>query len=461
MIISSYKYSIRERLLFQATDLQIKKGQIVHLTGESGAGKTLFSLGLLGLVPEEAHVELELTTALEMKPIHQFRAEDGFICFQQPHAYFHPAVRMGAQLIVQDASQYTYNQDQINTILKAMELPNSTDLFSKYPSELSVGQLQRCMIFSGLMKKPKLFILDEPFANLELALSQKIAALIKEYAEQHQAYVICISHDHQVMDGVSSETWSIKDERVKPIRLETAKLKPITMVHTPPKEKEIIATGSELSVQYNKIVPGKGIEKKLDTILKNVDFHINSGDRIMLFGPSGSGKSTLAKLICGLLRPSTGSLNPDNNIWKAIWKWQSSDFQLVFQEPLAAFNQKQPLKNQINVVDDALLQSSLHALGISKDLLEHKAAQLSGGELQRIALAAALQFKPSILVMDEALSAVPEDQGTIILDYLNTNFHQMAILFITHRKAKYLPYVSRFWKVDNRILTELEGPELV
>jgi len=184
----------------------------------------------------------------------------------------------------------------------------------------------------------------------------------------------------------------------------------------------------------------------------DVSFQIKPGETLALAGPSGSGKSTVARLVMRLLRPDAGSIAFEGrnllDLSSRDLRIARARFQMVFQDSTAAFN---PRSTVARALDDPLrihaiagrsdrprmISHLLAQVGLSSALATRAIHEISGGQRQRVALARAMATNPSLIVLDEALSAVDSSiRGELLrllLDLQAT--HNVAYLFISHDLA--------------------------
>ncbi|MER8697141.1 ATP-binding cassette domain-containing protein [Mesorhizobium opportunistum] len=181
----------------------------------------------------------------------------------------------------------------------------------------------------------------------------------------------------------------------------------------------------------------------------DVSFHIDPGETLALAGPSGSGKSTIARLVLRLIEPDAGRIEFEGNDFLAFGgaalRAHRARLQMVFQDPLAAFN---PRATVARVLDDPLrihriasraerpyrIAALLERVGLAADLAARAIHEISGGQRQRVAIARAIATKPSLIVLDEAVSALDVSVRGQILDLLLDLQRQerIAYLFISH-----------------------------
>ncbi|UVK50505.1 ATP-binding cassette domain-containing protein [Mesorhizobium sp. AR02] len=181
----------------------------------------------------------------------------------------------------------------------------------------------------------------------------------------------------------------------------------------------------------------------------DVSFHIDPGETLALAGPSGSGKSTIARLVLRLIEPDAGAIEFEGDDFLALrgaaLRARRARLQMVFQDPLAASN---PRATVARVLDDPLrihgiassaerprrIAALLERVGLTAELAPRAIHEISGGQRQRVAIARAIATKPSLIVLDEAVSALDVSVRGQILDLLLDLQRQerIAYLFISH-----------------------------
>ncbi|MBB2683953.1 UNVERIFIED_ORG: peptide/nickel transport system ATP-binding protein [Rhizobium etli] len=186
--------------------------------------------------------------------------------------------------------------------------------------------------------------------------------------------------------------------------------------------------------------------------LDNVSLTIAAGETLGLVGASGSGKSTLSRILLRLLSCDAGAIRFEGEDWLrlrgAALRRRRLRMQMVFQDPLAAFN---PLATVGSVLDDPLrihgvvskdrrtseIAMLLARVGLPADYARRPVRALSGGQRQRVAIARAIATRPSLLVLDEAVSALDVTVRGRILELLVElqKEHGIACLFISHDLA--------------------------
>ena len=187
-------------------NLDIQAGEIFGIVGESGCGKSVTSLSLLGLIPKPGEVSggriLYRDKDLVQMPIQQLRKIRGAeiaMIFQDPFTSLNPVFKVGRQL----RDILTHHRDvnkqeakqSILTMLESVGLSDVERVYNAYPHELSGGQQQRVMIALALVLQPRVLIADEPTTALDVTIQAQILRLLQELRDKYDITVILITHD--------------------------------------------------------------------------------------------------------------------------------------------------------------------------------------------------------------------------------------------------------------------------
>lgn len=202
--------------------------------------------------------------------------------------------------------------------------------------------------------------------------------------------------------------------------------------------------------KYYTVMESKGV-KNVKHKLKAVDdvsFDIYKGEILGIVGESGSGKSTIGRCILDLEKTTAGEVRyrgvKINNLHSRLMKSYRKDMQMVFQNPLASFNPKKTIGSALAEIgkvygmgrqetQDRVLQV-LEDVDLTEEVLNRMPNQLSGGQLQRLAIARALIINPEFIVADEPVSALDVSVQAQILNLLLKlkKEKNLTILFISH-----------------------------
>ena len=193
----------------------LKQGEVLGIVGESGCGKSVTSLSIMGLVPNppgkitggEIEFDGRNLVGLDEKQMRQVRGNDIAMIFQEPMTSLNPLFTIGNQLVEAiriHKKEWTKKETRNRAIemLKLVGLPRAEELMKEYPHQLSGGMRQRVMIAMALICDPKVLIADEPTTALDVTIQAQILKLIRELNERLDTAVLMITHDL----GVVAET---------------------------------------------------------------------------------------------------------------------------------------------------------------------------------------------------------------------------------------------------------------
>lgn len=194
--------------------------------------------------------------------------------------------------------------------------------------------------------------------------------------------------------------------------------------------------------------------------LNGVDITLPAGKTLGIVGESGCGKSTLARLVTGLEAPNNGNItwngSPIHNVNKGSFSTKKSVVQLVFQDPYSSLNPRQRIGDTISEIIsvhklvekqniDSRVSELLALVGLADDLKNRYPHQLSGGQRQRVSIARALAAEPSLLVLDEPVSALDVSVRAEVMNLLIDLREKLGLtyIFISHDLAM-IRYISDF-----------------
>ena len=189
-------------------DFHLKEGEILGIVGESGCGKSVTSLSIMGLVPSPpgkivgGEILFEDTDLLKMseRQMRRVRGNDVAMIFQEPMTSLNPLFTIGNQMIeavLIHEKKWTKKQaiSRAVEMLNLVGLPRAADMMKDYPHQLSGGMRQRVMIAMALVCDPKVLIADEPTTALDVTIQAQILKLMKELNTRLNTAILLITHD--------------------------------------------------------------------------------------------------------------------------------------------------------------------------------------------------------------------------------------------------------------------------
>ncbi|PBI82358.1 dipeptide ABC transporter ATP-binding protein DppD [Rahnella victoriana] len=194
--------------------LQLEAGKTLALVGESGCGKSVTSLALMGLLPASAKVlqgDIRLNgkslPGLSERQYADLRGQELAMIFQEPMTSLNPALTLGDQLAEAVMRHQGVGKkparEQALEILKKVQIPAPELRMDAYPHQLSGGMRQRVMIAMALINRPQLLIADEPTTALDVTIQAQILALLNRIQQETGSALLLITHDLGVVAEVA------------------------------------------------------------------------------------------------------------------------------------------------------------------------------------------------------------------------------------------------------------------
>lgn len=224
LVVQDLVVDINGRRVIDHISFEIPDGARVGLIGESGSGKSLTALAILGLLPDGASAtgsirwnDAELLGMAD-RELAYFRGDDICIVFQEPRTALNPIRTVGRQIAesVRIHTDATRREAQERAIFEASQvrLNDPESIVRKYPHQLSGGQRQRVAIAMALACRPRLLIADEPTTALDVTIQAEILALLLSLVEEHGMSLMFITHDLAVLAQVATHGVVLDQGRV-------------------------------------------------------------------------------------------------------------------------------------------------------------------------------------------------------------------------------------------------------
>lgn len=404
--------SAGEKILVDHLTFAIGSGERVGLIGESGSGKSLTSLAVMGLLPSSVTATGRVHVAgdernlvgLAEKQAAKLRGRDMAMVFQEPMTALNPLMRVGRQI----AESMTIHGTQPNAkaaerraieLLADVGLPSPAETAKAYPHQLSGGQRQRVVLAIALANDPALLVCDEPTTALDVTVQKQVLDLVLKTVAERDTGLLFITHDLAVV-GDTCERVLVMNKGV------VVEEGPIDRVFSRPEHpytRGLLAASDLRATDANgrlftvatsdSYVPGHAIDRmnspelavgaplvvsarelgktysrgrsslfgpvqKVEA-LKGVSFDIAAGQRFGIVGESGSGKSTLLRILSGLDTPTSGGIEV---VGRDLTKPSGADLaelrrnlQIVFQDPMGSLD---PRMRVGDIVAEPLLNTA-------------------------------------------------------------------------------------------------------
>lgn len=456
----------RHVVLVDDVSVSLAKGRVLGLIGESGAGKS--TIGLAAMSYGRGGVRLsggqillngrEIRTA-SAPGLRALRGKEVTYVAQSAAAAFNPAKRLMEQVIETTLLHKVMPRAEAEAraveLFRKLGLPKPETFGSRYPHQVSGGQLQRAMTAMALCPKPDLVIFDEPTTALDVTTQIDVLAAIKEAIHDTGVAAIYITHDLAVVAQVADEIMVLRHGK-------TVEYGTTDHIINTPTEAYTKALVSVRSIDHTEKAPAAPVLSATAVtaryrgtdfdVLKNVTVDVAAGQTLAIVGESGSGKSTLARVITGLLPASAGKITFAGRTLSPDLASRSKDdlreLQMIYQMADTAMNPRQTVGTIIGrplefyfglkgAAKQARIQELLEEIEMGKGYENRYPAELSGGQKQRVCIARALAAKPKLIICDEVTSALdPLVADGILKLLLNLQAVEgVAYLFITHDLA--------------------------
>ncbi len=191
----------------------VSAGEVVGLVGESGCGKSVTSLALMGLLPDKGvrvggKADFDGTNLLgvDQRTMRDLRGRELGMIFQDPLSSLNPVVSIGTQVTEVLARHRGLSGDaaakEAELLLDKVGIPDPRRRLREYPHQLSGGMRQRALIAMAVACRPRLLIADEPTTALDVTIQAQILELLKELVHQDGTALIMITHDLGVVAGL-------------------------------------------------------------------------------------------------------------------------------------------------------------------------------------------------------------------------------------------------------------------
>jgi len=475
-------------------DLELEGGEILGVIGESGSGKSMSALAIMQLAPEHSKISGSIQLAgnelvgKSERDLCAIRGKDVGMIFQEPMSALNPVKTIGDQVAETVLVHSRVTRKEARRIaretLERVELPASQFPLERFAHELSGGQRQRVVIAMAIALRPKLLIADEPTTALDVTTQAEILKLLGRLVREDGMGLILITHDLAVVAGMADAISIMRAGRV----VEAGKTLKVFRNMKHPYTKALFAASAHVPKRApNRVLQRDVLVLKVDDVVRDypvrrrslfkkaknfravdqVSFSIYRGENVALVGESGCGKSTLSRALLALDKMQAGSVSLDGEIISAkrgASRGARAKIQVVFQDPYGSFNPRHKVARLVAEPFHLLdrpprgeerrqrVERALIEVGMAPGDAGKYIHEFSGGQRQRIAIARALIIQPSLIILDEAVSALDVSIRAQIMDLLAGLSDRLGLsyLFISHD-------LSVVRTITDRVLVMKEG----
>jgi peptide/nickel transport system ATP-binding protein len=476
----------QSRPVVEGLGFTLGKGETLCIAGESGSGKSMTALSLIGLLPKPAariaHGSVRLAgrdlLALSSDQMRQVRGRQISMIFQEPMTSLNPVLTVGAQLVEAITAHEHMNADvarrRARELLDLVQIPEAGRRLTQFPHELSGGMRQRVMIAIALSQKPDILIADEPTTALDVTVQAQILSLIRKLQADTGTAAILITHDMGVVAEMADRVLVMKDGR----QVEAGPVRTVFASPAAPYTQALLAAVPRLGEMTGTTLPKRAVAEpagkevvEVDNLtvrfdvrgglfkrggarvhaVEGISFRLHAGETLALVGESGCGKSTTGKAMLSLV-PFTGDVRiagrHTGGLRPAQMKPIRRDIQMIFQDPYASLDPRmrvgdlvaEPMKIHAVATGSELtdrVEYLFRRVGLPAEAARRYPHEFSGGQRQRICIARALSLSPKVIVADESVSALDVSIQAQVLDLLQDiqNETGIAYLFISHDMA--------------------------
>jgi len=478
----------RPREVVSNLAFDLARGETLAIAGESGSGKSMTALALMGLLPKPgarlaagrillggAGGDIDIA-GLPEAGLRRVRGNRIAMIFQEPMTSLNPVLSIGRQLVEVALTHRDVSASEARRLaleaLEAVRIPDARRRLDQHPHELSGGQRQRVMIAMALMLRPDVLIADEPTTALDVTVQAQVLGLLQDLQKALGTAVLLITHDMGVVAEMADRVLVMRHgrevEHAATTRLFATPrsdyardlLAAVPRIGSGPGRVDTRPYQAQASpaVEVDDLVvrfPVKGglFGAAVANVhaVEGVSFRIAPGETLSLVGESGCGKSTTAKVLAGLV-PYRGRVQVDGHdvagLDRAASKAVRQRVQMVFQDPYASLDPRMAVGELVREPLDIhkvgtpaerrdRAEELIRRVGLPPDSLSRYPHEFSGGQRQRISIARAMALRPKVILCDESVSALDVSIQARVLDLLRELQAEtgVAYLFISHDMA--------------------------
>jgi oligopeptide/dipeptide ABC transporter, ATP-binding protein, C-terminal domain len=455
---------------------------VLGIIGESGSGKTVLSNALVNWI----HPPLRVTSgrvlyqgrdllALPEADMARLRGREIAYIGSNPTIALDPTIPVGHQIVeklreVKPGISREAARRRVIETLDAVRIPSAARRFDEYPFQFSGGMMQRAMIVDALVSNPKLLIADNITQPLDVTVAAQIIRLLRDLQREFETSIVFISTALGVVSDIADNVLVVNAGRIverqpavtltaapehaytRQLIAKVPRLWAAAETPEPTRSADVVLEVRDVERTY--VVPDRTrlFGENCVRAVRGVSFDVRRGESFGLIGESGCGKSTLSRLLSSVEQPDKGSIKVEGRDiaglkGKPLLEMRRR-FQLLLQDPYNAIAAHASIGRTIEeplrihgLASGAALRSRVRdvmaEVGLSPDLYDRLPIGLSAGQRQRMNIARALILEPSLMILDETLSALDQVEQARLLALFETlqQRHGITYLYISHDLA--------------------------
>ena len=430
--------------LLKGASLRLAAGGALTLLGESGSGKSLLAHAIMGTLAAGLRAEGSVRIgshrydAADQQARQALWGREVALLPQEPWLALDPTMRVRQQVAETHALVAGLPKKEAAAAalrdLAQLDMAHAAPL---YPHQISGGMAQRVAFLATHAAGARLLIVDEPSKGLDSERRADILAMLRA-AQAGGMAVLCITHDVWLARALGGDIAVMLDGDIVEQGEAQAVLARPAHAYT---RALLAADPASWPVRTPGSAPG-AIVARVDKLAKaygpralfaGISADIRQGEIVAITGESGAGKTTFGNLLLGLSRPDAGTVTRAAGLPRTA-------FQKLYQDPAAAFAPGVTVETALRDVVQLhglawdAVPPLLARLRLGAHLLARQPSQVSGGELQRFALARVLLLKPALIFADEPTSRLDPitQQETLALLLETASASGCAVLLVTH-----------------------------
>ncbi|MCQ2448491.1 MAG: ABC transporter ATP-binding protein [Oscillibacter sp.] len=494
----SFRYKSQNDFTLHDIDLTIYRGEKVLILGPSGSGKSTLGNCINGLIPFSYDGEMKGSckiSGIESREANIFTLSNHVGTVLQDSDTQFVGLSVGEDIAFSLENDAVPRSEMLGKVDAVAKIVGMEDFLGALPYSLSGGQKQKVALAGIMHNNVETLLFDEPLAALDPAMGMSAIALIDEIHKARDKAVIIIEHrledvlyrhvdriilvnDGRIqLDTTPDELLSsdvLKQSGIRePLYLSALKNAGVRFSageHLDNIQELDFAKYQDAVVSSFQNVALSAAKPKGETIvevshvsfgynrsrmaLDDVSFAIHRGEKISIIGKNGAGKSTAAKLICGIIRPQSGTVKINGSDYSAMsireigrmigYVMQNPNQMLVKD----MIKEEIGLALQLNGFDESVIEERtekvLQMCGLYS-MRNWPVGVLSYGQKKRITIASILVLQPDVIILDEPTAGQDYQHYTEIMNFIDAlnRDYNIAIVFITHDMHLAIEYTDR------------------